>query len=103
MDRSHFSKFDGSYFNIWKHRLTFIFKAEKLWLLVDEEEVKPIAPTITQIIIGTPLPTIGARSISAWKDRDVMALTIINNSLDNVVALDKCHKTSSCKRHHMDM
>jgi hypothetical protein len=43
---------------IWKHRLTLIFKAEKLWLLVNEKEVKPIAPTITQITIGTPpLPT----------------------------------------------
>ncbi len=38
IDRSHVSKFDGSYFNIWKDRLALIFKAEKLWLLVDEKK-----------------------------------------------------------------
>lgn len=86
IDTSHVSKFDGTYLNIWKHRLTLIFKAEKLWSLVDGTEVKPVAPTAAQITAGTPpLPVAGAGSISAWEDRDMLALTIINNGLDNSV------------------
>jgi hypothetical protein len=27
-------KFDGTYFNVWKHKLTLFLKAEKLWPIV---------------------------------------------------------------------
>jgi hypothetical protein len=34
VDINHVTKFDGTYFNKWKHTQTLIFKAEKLWPLV---------------------------------------------------------------------
>jgi hypothetical protein len=48
---SHIFKFNGSYFNILKHRLTLIFKIEKLWSIVDGTEPKPI--NLTQVQINT--------------------------------------------------
>jgi hypothetical protein len=63
-----------------------IFKTKTLWLLVDKKEVKPIAPTTTQIIVKTPLlPLIGARNISAWENRDALVLTINKICLNNNV------------------
>lgn len=43
--KSHF-KISQILFQYWKHRFTLIFKTKKLWLLVDEIEIKPIAPPI---------------------------------------------------------
>ncbi len=40
IDNNHIFKFDGSYFNIWKHRL--IFKIEKLWSIVNGTKPKSI-------------------------------------------------------------
>jgi len=54
IDISHVTKFDGSYFNIWKHRLTLIFKAKKLWPIVSGEQYLLVAPTTSQIVVGTP-------------------------------------------------
>jgi hypothetical protein len=77
-------KFDGTFFHIWKHRLTSWFHTEKIWSIVKGIEVKPIPQTIAQI---------GARShallvtrigvVSNWKNNDTMSLTLINNSIDN--------------------
>jgi hypothetical protein len=33
IDINHISKFDGTYFNIWKHGLTLLFKSENYGLL----------------------------------------------------------------------
>jgi hypothetical protein len=58
------------------------------------KEVKPIAPTTTQITIGTlPLLAKRTRSINAWEDKDALALTIINNYLDNSII----SHTQSCQ------
>jgi hypothetical protein len=35
IDLSHINKFDGSYFNIWKHRMPLTFIAKKMWLIVN--------------------------------------------------------------------
>jgi len=50
------------------------------------KEVKPIAPTTTKITIGT-LPLVAKRigSINVWEDKDALALTIINNCLNNSI------------------
>lgn len=86
IDTSHVTKFDGTLYNIWVHRLTMILKAEKLWNIVNGTVPKPIAPTAPQIPAGTPtLPAIGAGSVSEWEERDVVSLTIIHNRLDNCV------------------
>lgn len=86
IDTSHVTKFDGSYFNIWKHRLTLIFKAEKLWSIVSGDQHLPVAPTAAEVAAGTPaLPAIGVGSISMWEDQDALALTIINNCLENSI------------------
>jgi len=83
---SHVTKFNGSYFNIWKHRLTLIFKAEKLWPIVNGTQYLPIAVTQAQIAAGIPaLLQIGIGSISMWEDQDTLALTIINNYLENSI------------------
>jgi hypothetical protein len=52
LDISHVIKFDETFYNIWVHRLTLIFKAEKLWKINGIIQ-KLIAPTIAQIIVGT--------------------------------------------------
>jgi hypothetical protein len=44
IDTSHVTKFDGTFYNIWVHRLTMILKAEKLWNIVNGTVPKPIAP-----------------------------------------------------------
>lgn len=49
IDISHIFKFNGSYFNILKHKLILIFKIKKLWSIVDGTEPKPINPTQVQI------------------------------------------------------
>jgi hypothetical protein len=54
IDISNVIKFDETFYNIWVHRLTLIFKAEKLWNIVNGIIQKPIAPIVAQIIVGTP-------------------------------------------------
>jgi hypothetical protein len=55
-------------------------------LLVDKKEVKPIAPSPTQIIVKTLLlHLIGARNISAWENRDALVLAINKICLNNNV------------------
>jgi hypothetical protein len=49
IDISHVHKFDSSYFRVWKHRLSLIFKQEKHLLIVEGIKAEPIAPTIAQI------------------------------------------------------
>ena len=86
IDISHVPKFNGTYFNIWKHILTLIFKTEKLWSIVSGAEPLPVAPTVAEIVAGSQLlPTIGVGSISYWEERDSLSLTIINNCLENNV------------------
>ena len=97
VDISHISKFDGTYFNIWQHRLTLVFKAEKLWSVVSGDEPLPITLNAIQIAAGTPaLPATGAGSISNWEERDTLSLTIINNCLENnIVSHIQSYKTSN--------
>lgn len=98
IDISHVTKFDGSYYNIWKHRLTLIFKAEKLWPIVSGSEPLPAAPSAAEVAAGTPaLPTTGVGSISAWEDKDALSLTIINNCLENNIV----SHIQSCKTAHL--
>jgi hypothetical protein len=57
IDINHILKFDGTYFNIWKHTLTLLFKLGKLWHYVNGTHAKPIAPIVAQIAaIATILP-----------------------------------------------
>jgi len=61
IDINHIPKFDGTYFHVWKHKLTLLFKTKKLWSIVNGTETKPIAPTTTRV---AALPIVGASSIS---------------------------------------
>jgi len=84
IDISHISKFDGTYFNIWKHRLTLLFKSKNydffplvckqhpllLWLLKLSQE-------------AAILPTTRVGSIAKWDDKDVIAIQVINNCSNN--------------------
>lgn len=64
VDINHVPKFDGSYFNTWKHRLTLVFKIEKLWSIVSSEECLLVEPTAREVAARIPaLPTIGVGSI----------------------------------------
>ena len=83
IDISDVTKFNGSYFNIWKHRLTLIFKVEKLWPLVSGIQPLPMAPTAAELAAGAlALPLTGVGSINMWEDQDAIALTIITNCLE---------------------
>jgi hypothetical protein len=53
INTSHITKFDGPYFDIHKHKLMLIFKAEILWPLVNGTKPKPMTPITPQIAIGT--------------------------------------------------
>lgn len=58
--------------------MTFILKAEKLWIIINGTVSKSIAPTAAQITTGTPaLPAIGARSINWWEERDIVSYHIL--------------------------
>ena len=86
IDISHVPKFNGTHFNIWKQRLTLIFKTEKLWSIVSGAEPLPVAPIAAEIVAGSQLlPATGVGSISYWEERDSLSLTIINNCLENNV------------------
>jgi hypothetical protein len=86
INASHITKFDGPYFDIHKHRLMLIFKAKKLWPLVNGTKPKPMTPTTPQIAIGThSLLAIGVSIINAWEEGYVISLTLISNCLDNIV------------------
>lgn len=84
IDLSHIPKFDGTYFHIWKHRLTLFFKTKKVWLSLQVQKSNPITPTTTEIVDGSEtFPTTSASSVSSWEYRDIMSLSIINNFLNN--------------------
>ena len=92
IDISHVPNFNGSYFNIWKHRLTLIFKAEKLWTIVNGTQSSPVAPSAADLAAGAnALPLTGAGSINLWEEQDALALTIINNCLENSVVSHESH------------
>ena len=98
VDISHIPKFNGSYFNIWKHRLTLSFKAEKLWPIVNGTQRLPVAPTAAEVAAGAnALPLTGAGSINLWEEQDALALTIINNCLENSVV----SHIQSCTTSHL--
>jgi hypothetical protein len=61
IDISNVIKFDETFYNIWVHRLTLIFKAKKLWNIINGIIQKPIAPTIAQIIVRTPRRTLNIK------------------------------------------
>ncbi len=46
IDINHVQKFDGSYFHVWKHRFSLIFKQEKHLLIIEGIKAKPIAQII---------------------------------------------------------
>ena len=84
IDISHIPKFDGTYFHIWKHRLTLLFKSERLYSIVSGTEGKPVQPSVAEILAGVVVPPAnGLGSIINWEDKDTIALTIITNCLDN--------------------
>jgi len=86
IDIRNILKFNGSYFHIWKHKLTFLILNEKLWTLVEGIETKPIPPIAIQKIVRVqPLPYIGVGNIFHWEERDSLSFTIINNIIDNFV------------------
>lgn len=71
------SKFDGSYFQVWKHNLKLILKFDKLLKVVDETKVLPTTPSLN---IGSTIchkPTTRHGSKNKWHDKDINALTII--------------------------
>ena len=98
VDISHVTKSNGSYFNIWKHRLTLIFKAQKLWPIVSGTQHLSVVVTTADIAARIPaLPQTGAGSISMWEDQDTLALTIINNCLENSIV----SHIQSCTTSHL--
>ena len=70
VDISHIDKFDGSYYNIWQHRLKLIFMMENLFTVVDGSEIKPVAPSAANIVARTQaLHVTGAGSIRDWEQK----------------------------------
>jgi hypothetical protein len=96
IDISHILKFDGTYFNIWKHKLTLLFKFGKIMAYVNGTKAKPIVPIVAQIVArAIVLPAIGIGSIVEWYDKDAIAIQVINNCSDNNIISNVQLKTTS--------
>ncbi len=85
LDLNYILKSDGTYFDIWKHRLTVLFKTEKVQSIIASTKIKPIPPKAAQIAAGSQT-VISASSVSNWEDKDTMSLAIINNCVDNNIS-----------------
>jgi len=73
-----------------------LFKVEKVWLIVEGIETKPIAPTMTQIVVGIIVfLDVSLNIISKWGGKTHI-LIIINNCLDNNIVF---HSQSSATTH----
>lgn len=69
VDISCVPKFNGMYFNIWKHKSTLIFKTKKPWLIVSGAKPLPIAPIAAKMTTRSqPLLVMGRDSIIHWKE-----------------------------------
>ncbi len=83
---SHLTKFDGNYHHVWKHRVTLIFKQERILAIVDGTKLKHIAPTTTHIVAREQaLLATRPCSITKWEEQDIPGLTLINKCLENNV------------------
>lgn len=76
------TKFDGTYFHVWKHNMKLVLKSEKLISIVEGNEVEPVTPPPTPGGTVNHTPVTGAGSKENWRDRDTQALTIITNCLE---------------------
>jgi hypothetical protein len=86
------TKFDGSYFQVWKHNLKLVLKSDKLFNVVDGTEVLPTsaAPSLGGTVCH--IPATGAGSKNEWHEKDTNALTIITNCLE----LNQVSHITSC-------
>lgn len=86
VNTSHLTKFDGNYHHVWKHKLTLIFKQERILAIVDGTKLKYIAPTTTHIVARAQV-LLATRpcSIIKWEEQDILVLTLINECLENNV------------------
>jgi len=78
------TKFDGTYFNVWKHCITLLFKAKRFWPIVEGTESKSIASIIVE---AQALLSTSKGSIAKREDREALALSIINNCLEIPLSL----------------
>jgi len=101
-DNRNMTKFDGTFFNVWKHHMILLFKAKRFWSIVEGTEPKPKAPTT---IGAQTLPTTGKGSLVEWEDRDTLALSIMNNCLKNLILchIQHCKSSSSAWKQLCDM
>ena len=76
------TKFNGTYFQVWKHDLKLILKSEKLFSVVDGSEILPTTPPPTPGGTITYTSPTGVGSKDAWYTKDINALAIITNCLE---------------------
>lgn len=101
-DNKDVTKFDGTFFNVWKHPMT-LFMGERFWPIVEGIEPKPVASTIEGAQV---LPSTGkGTSIVEWEDKDALAFSIINNCLDNLIVshIQHCKSASNAWKQLCDM
>jgi hypothetical protein len=76
------TKFDGTYFHVWKHQMKLILKVENLFQVVNGTLVKPSTPLATAggQVVHTLATGMGSKA--KWDAKDALAFTIITtNSL----------------------
>jgi len=75
---------------------------ERFWSIVEGTEPKPVVPTETG---AQALPATGKGSIFEWEDRDALALSLINNCLENSIIchIQHCKLSSSAWKQLCDM
>lgn len=86
LDLNYILKFDGTYFDIWKHRLTLLFKTEKVFSLSSQVQRSNLFPQQPAQIAPGSQTAISASSVSNWEDKDTLSLAIINNFVDNNIS-----------------
>jgi gag-polypeptide of LTR copia-type len=77
---SDIPKFDGTYFLVWKRRLSLLLRSEKLIGVVDGTTPMPITPPPSP---GGTITHVLSNARDEWETKDALSLSLITNTLEN--------------------
>jgi hypothetical protein len=94
-DLCNITRFDGTYFHVWKYSIKLVFKSENLLKIVKglKIELVSLPTTLGGTIHHSPPTKLGSKE--KFQQNDTHALTIIANCLNNsqVFHINSCNTT----------
>jgi hypothetical protein len=94
-DLCNITRFDGTYFHVWKYNIKLVLKSENLLKIDEGVKIELVSPPTT--LGGTihHLPPTKLGSKNKFLQNDTHPLTIIANCLDNsqVFHINSCNTT----------